>query len=232
MDLEELRQQWQRLDEKFDQTLKLERELLRQTVLPTTQRRINRLVVWPVLDIAFCVGVLLIVGSFLVKHCDVWLLVVCATVVMVAATMLLTASIRQLVYIAEVDWNGTLASIQGSLSRLRISKITQFKWVILSSPLVGFCALIVGLQWLLDRLPVQHFILEKLSPSWVGANVAFGVFCIPFGYAVARFLAKRFHGRGWWQRALDDISGTSLKRAGKELERWTNLDKEVSNLID
>jgi hypothetical protein len=96
------------------------------------------------------------------------------------------------------------------------------------SPLAGFSGLIVGLQWLLDRLPEPHFILEKVDPWWVVANYAFGVLFIPFGYAAIRFVAKRFRTRGWFQRVLDDISGTSIKRAEQELECWAGFDSAGS----
>ncbi len=229
MQLEELQRQWQRLDEKLEQTLKLDSELLRQTVMPPTRRRVNRLAIWPALDIAFCLVVLLLAGSFLGDHWLAWSIVGPATVVIVATTILLIDSIRQLVRVAEVDWCGTVVDIQSSLSRLRITKIRQFKWIILLSPLVGFSGLIVGLQWLLDRLPEPHFILEKVDPWWVVANYAFGVLFLPFGYAAIRFVAKRLRTRGWFQRVLDDISGTSIKRVELELERWASFDRAGSN---
>ena len=68
MQLEEFQRQWQLLDEKLDKTLKLERALLRQTVMPPTRRRVNRLAIWPALDIAFCIVVLLLAGSVLGEH--------------------------------------------------------------------------------------------------------------------------------------------------------------------
>ena len=229
MQLEELQRQWQRLDEKLERTLKLNGELLRLAVMQPARRRVNRLAIWPALDIAFCLAVMLISGSFLGNHWKIWPLVGPASVVIIAAIMLLIDSIRQLNRVSEIDWGGAVVDIQSSLSRFRMAKIRQFKWFILLSPLVGFCGLIVGLQWLLDRLPEPHFILDKLNPWWAAGNYAFGVLFIPFGHAVVRFLAKRFRCRGWWQRALADISGSSMKKTREELERWASLDYKVSN---
>ena len=229
MQLEELQRQWQRLDEKLEQTLKLDGELLRLAVTQPARRRINRLAIWPAVDIAFCLAVLLFAGSFLVNHWTTWSLVGPASIVMIAAIVLLSDSVRQLIRVFGIDWSGTVVDIQSSLSRLQMAKIWQFKWIILLSPLVGFCGLIVGLQWLLDRLPEPHFILDKLNPWWVGGNYVFGLLFIFFGHAVIGFLAKRFRGRGWWQRALADISGSSMKKTREELERWAKLDCKGSN---
>lgn len=232
MELAELQRQWQRLDQKLERTLKLESEMFRLAVTQPARRRINRAAVWPAFDIALCSGVLLFAGSFLHDHWGVWSLVGPAFVVMFAAILLLSDSIRQLIHVSEIDWDGTVVEIQTSLSQLRISTIRQFKWVILLCPLVGFCGLIVGLQWLVDRLPQQHFILDKLNPWWVGANYAFGLLFIPFGHILVRVLARQFGNRGWWQYVLDDISGTTINKARAELERWNTLNDEPSPDID
>lgn len=229
MQFEELQQQWHRLDEKLERTMRTSGELLRLTVTQPARRRMNRSAFWPALDTAFCAAVLLVAGSFIGTHWNTWSLVVPAGVVMMAAIALLSSSVRQLMIVSGIDWSHPVVDIQRALAELRLARIRQFKWIILLSPLVGFCGLIVGLQWLLDRLPEQHFILDKLNPWWVAGNVAFGALFIPFGQAIVAFLARRFGGRGWWQRALADISGASMKKAEEELNRWVSVDDRVLN---
>jgi hypothetical protein len=226
MQFEELQMQWQRLDEKIERTLKLENELLHLAAMQPIRRRVNRLAVWPAIDTALCAGILLFAGNFIAVHWSSPSLIAPVGVLIVAAIALLGDSIRQLIQVSQIDWDGTVVDIQSSLSRVRISKIRQFKWVLLFSPLVGFCGLIVGLQWLLDSLPGRHFILEKLNPWWVVANYAFGVLFIPFGHGIVRFLARRFGNKGGWQRLLDDISGNSMCKAKAELKRWSSLNDE------
>ena len=232
MELEELQEQWQRLDEKFERTLNVESELLRLAVTQPARRRINRLAIWPAIDMVACVGMLILTGFFIAAHWNSLALVAPAGVLMIAAVMQLIDSMLQLQRVSEIDWDGPVVDIQSSLARLRIVKIRQFKWVILLSPLVGFCGLVVGLQWLLDWLPEEHLILDKLNPWWVAANYAFGVLFIPFGHIVIRLLARQFGNRGWWQSVLDGISGTSMTKARAELERWTSLNHEVSKEAD
>src|SRR5262245_44886022 len=111
MQLEELQQQWQRLDEKLERTLTLDRELLRMAMTQRTRRRLNRLAFWPAVDIAFSVAILLLGGSFLGNHWGTWPLVLPATVVMLAAIALLGSSTGQLIRVAEIDWSGTVVDI-------------------------------------------------------------------------------------------------------------------------
>jgi hypothetical protein len=229
MEMAELERQWQRLDEKLERTVAMNAELLRLAVVQPARRRMNRMAFWPALDIAGCIVVMLLAGSFLANYWPDWTLVGPAVGLMAGALLLLIASTRQLIVISETDWSGTVGAMQSSLARLRLLKISQFKWTILLSPLVGFCGLIVGLQLVLDRLPEQHLILDKLNPWWVAANYAFGVLFIPVGQIVVRFLADRFQSHGWWQRALDDLSGTSVKKSLEELGRWGSLDGTAAN---
>jgi hypothetical protein len=231
MQLEQLQEQWQRLDEKLERTVRVQSDLLRLAVMRPARRRIHWMAFWPAFDLACCVVAVIVTGFFLRQHWAAWSLVVPAGIVLAAAVALLIDSMWQLERISRIDWGGTVVDIQQSLSRLRIATIRQFKWVILLCPLVGFCGLVVGSQSLLDRLPQPHFILDKLNPWWAASNYAFGVLFILFGYAIIRFLAKRFGNRGWWQRALDAVSGTAMTQARNELERWSQLGDRVATSL-
>jgi len=227
MHLEELQQQWQRLEQKLDHALALESEMVRQAIMQPAHRRLNRLTIWPMIDLVFCVCVLLAIGTFLSNHWHDWHLAMPAVVVMAGTMALLISSIVLLQRMAQLDWSGPVAEIQGSLEMLRATKIRQFKWIILLSPLVGFCALIVGLHWLFTWLSEGRVnILDKFDPWWIMANYAFGILFVPLGYLLAGVLAKRCHRHRWWQAVLDGISGTSLKAARLDVERWASLQQE------
>ncbi len=233
MQLEELQRQWQRLDQKLDRSLALQTELVRRVVMQPARRRVNRLAIWPAIDVAFCVGGLLLGATFLSDHWRDSRLAVPAGAVTIGVFALLVDSIRQLVRVAALDWGGPVAEIQSSLERLRIAMIRQFKWIILLSPLLGFCGLMIGLHWLFDRLTEGRVhILDKIDPWWIVGNYVFGVLFVPLGYFVAGFLAKRCHNHRWWQATLDGIAGNSLKAAVVDVERWASLRQEASSLGD
>lgn len=223
MELAELQMQWQQLDEKLDRNWQVDRELLRLTFTRSARRSLNRLVVWPAIDIVLSVATFLWMGLFLYHHWTNWGLLGSAGTVLVGAVILLLSSAHQLMCVCQIDWDGAVAEIQRALSRLRIEKIRQFKWVILAAPLVGFCGFVVALQWLLDWLPEAQLVFTKLNPWWVASNYAFGVLFLVFGPAMVRFCGRKCRSYTWWQRAADDISGRSINQARRELERWTGL---------
>ena len=226
MQLEDIQQQWQQLDRKLDRSLALETELLRRVVLQPVKRRVNRLAIWSSLDMMFFVPVQVAVVMFLVDHLKDWRLVIPASVVAVGVALLVADSIRRLERVLKIDWCGPVVEIQSSLERLRVGKIRQFKWIILCAPLVGFCGLIVGLHWLFECLTSGRVnILDKLDSLWIVGNYLFGVLFVPLGYFAASVLAKKCHRYRWWQSVLDGISGTSLKSAVLEVERWESLQR-------
>jgi hypothetical protein len=226
--LEELQQQWRRLDQKLDQSLALQTELVRHALLRPARRRVNWLAVSPAIDLVLSIGVLLLGAAFLSGYWHDTRCAAPAAVIMAAAAAWLVACIRQLDLVAGLDWSGPVADIQSSLEALRVVKIRLFKWVILLSPLLGFCGLVVGLHWLFGWLTGGRVaVVDLLNPWWVAGNYAFGVLFALLGYLVAGVLAKRCRGHRWWQSVLDDISGTSLKEAALDVERWASLRREA-----
>jgi hypothetical protein len=230
MQFEDLQRQWQRLEEKLDRSLALEAELARRVVVEPARRRVNRLALWIAIDVACCVGVLLVGATFLAGEWRDWRFVLPASAVALSALALLVDSILQLDRVTALDWSGPVARIQVSLEQLRVAKIRQFKWIMLLSPLVGFCGLMAGghglLQWLSGG---RANLLDQLDPWWFVGNFAFGVLFVPLGYLAARVLARRCHRNRWWQAVLDDISGKNLNSAALDVERWASLQREPAS---
>jgi hypothetical protein len=137
--------------------------------------------------------------------------------------------ISKLEIIASLDWSGPVADIQRSLAKLRLAGIRQFKWITLLSPLIGFCGLLVGGQWLFEWLTLGRLsVIDKLNVRWVVGNYLFGVVFVPVGYFLACLLARKCHRHQWWQSVLDDISGKSLHTATLEVTRWAELQTDAA----
>lgn len=225
MNLDDLQHQWRQLEQKLDRSLQLETELARRVVLQPARRRVSWLAFWPALDVVLCVGGLLLGGSLIGDHWSNWRLTIPAGAIAGCIVALLINSIWQLNLVAALDWSGPVATIQRSLGLLRLAKVRQFKWIILLSPLLWICGLMVAVQWLDAFAGGQAGIFDKIAPSWIVANVAFGILFIPAGYFVARLLAARCGNSPWWQSVLDGISGTSLKLAAADVAHWADLQR-------
>jgi hypothetical protein len=223
MELEQLQSQWQLLDQKVDQALSIQKTLLRQTHLQSARRHLHLLAFWPVVDLAFAVVVVVASGSCLGDHWSTPAVALPSATLLIAAIAFAIGNICQLVNVGGIIWDGPIGSIQVAMSRLRRARIRQFKWAVLSGPLVWFCAMCVGIQALLGVN-----LIESFDRAWVIANIVFGVLFIPCGGAVARILASHCNQSSWWKGALDGISGRSLAAAQRDLDQWTAFAQESS----
>ncbi len=221
MELDQLQERWSQLDHKLDRSLATNSAVLRQVGLLGTRRRIDRLAVWPAIDLAFGMGVLLVTGSFLGDHWPEPTLFLPALGLMIASVLFVIDNIRQLASASGVAWDGPIADIQLAVSRLRHARIRQFKWIILLSPLLWFCMMSVG-----GELIFGVNVIKTFDPAWVVANIAFGVLFVPAGVMIARVLGRRWQSRPFWRNLLDDISGRNLARAQQELKSWAELGNE------
>jgi len=223
MELAELQERWRQLDQKLDRTLATNSTLLRQIGLQATRRRIDRLAVWPAIDLAFGALVLLVSGSFLGDHWSEPTLGLPALGLMVASVLIVIDNVRQLASASRVAWEGPIVDIQLALSHLRHARIRQFKWIILLSPLLWLCMMTVG-----GELVFGVNVIQTLDRAWVVANIAFALLVVPAGVVIARALGRRWQHHPFWRNLLDDISGRSLATAQQELKHWAELGDEPS----
>jgi hypothetical protein len=221
MELEQLQAQWRLLDQKVEQSLILQTTLLQQFRLQAARRHLNHLAVWPMIDLAFGLVVLLISGSCLGDRWSTPSLAVPAAALMTAAIVFSIGNIRQLAIVRSMAWDGSISGIQVSMSRLRRARIQQLKWVILLSPLVWFAAMCVGGEVLFGG-----DLIRSADRTWVIGNIAFGILFIPGGVMLARIASNRWRKSAFWKNVLDDISGRSLAQAQRELDQWTEFTKE------
>ena len=110
------------------------------------RRHLHLLAFWPVVDLAFAVVVLFVSGSCLGDHWSTPSLALPSAALLIAAIVFVIGNLRQLANVGGIIWDGPIGSIQVAMSRLRRARIQQFKWAVLSGPLVWFCGMCVGGQ--------------------------------------------------------------------------------------
>jgi hypothetical protein len=226
LNIDELQRHWQRLDDKVERSLRIQTKVVHQVALQPIRRRMARHLIWPIIDISFSLLVVLFSGSMIVKHLNQWLLLMMCGMVLFPAIILIIDNLRRVIRVANLNWGASLIEIQQSLLQLQVTQIRQMKWIILLSPLVGFCGFMLTLQWLLDQLSEPQFILEKLNFTWLVANLVFGLLFILVGHQLVRLAGNRFQHREWWQHAVSSLSGKALESSRKELDRWATLSQE------
>jgi hypothetical protein len=224
MQLDELTTRWAALDQKLDKTLALGSELMQRVVVQPAVRRLHWSALWPSIDILFCAVLLYGEGNFLAAYWQDSRALLPAGILLAGTVALLVSSIWHLQRLSEIDWASPVAVIQQKLEQLRVLQIRQFKWIMLLSPLMGFCLLMTAFYWLVAwGSKGQANFFDKINHAWVVANYAVCGLFVPVGLMVCRWLSARFHLHPWWQSFLDGISGKTIQQARTEVNRWASL---------
>lgn len=222
MQLDELQQKWQLLDQKLDSSMQLQSELMLKVTVHAARRQMRWTLVRPAIDMVWSVIVVWFAGYFAYRNWPVVSLILPAGVLLVGALVTLIDYAFEMSLAGQIDWHGTVTEMQRLVERIRILRLRRLKWLLLLSPALGFCLLVVAVQW-----ATGVNVIEQFDRRWVVTNLAFGLVCIPVGWLLIRAAARRWGGQGWWRRMGDDLSGRSLRSARQELERWSELQREL-----
>jgi hypothetical protein len=224
MELEQLERRWQLLDQKLDRTITMHSSLLRRAHLQAARRHVNRLAVWPMIDLVFAAVVVLASGSCLGDYWSSATLAIPTGALMMAGIFFLISNIRQLGDVFGITWDGPIGDIQLAMNRVRLARIRQLKWIILLGPLLWLCMMAVGGELLVGKRMLN--VIASFDRAWLIGNIAFGILFIPVGMLFARMLSQSWQGSSFWKNLVDDVSGRSLVAARLELDRWSDVTNE------
>ena len=163
----------------------------------------------------------ILLGSFLADHHDTARFAIPAVVLDVAAVFTIVASARQLARIGRLDYAAPVVAIQRELAALRTSRLRVNRGLLLLSPLLWTPLAIVAAKGFLGVDLYRAF-----GPTWVAANLAFGLAVIPLAIAITRRVSTRFENSPLLQHLADDIAGQSLASATRQLEDIRRFEEE------
>ena len=205
LDLDAMKQSWMEHDRKLDESIRLNRQLLRGVQLDKARSALGRMrwmlgveaAVWFVIDVWL--------GNFAYVHLGSWQLVGCALACAVYAIGMMAGTIRLMVCAGDIAYGGEVTAIQRQLTEVRMLRIRLTQWGVLAGVMVWAPALVVLCGALLR--------LDGFSPVWIWVNVGFGVMLALLVAWVSRRFGERMKRVGWMQRMMEDLGGSSLKAA-------------------
>jgi hypothetical protein len=221
MELEELKELWNRSNRKLEASSRLNTLLFAQLNLRKADTSLKRLARGITSELVVnLVGVCLL-GWFASDHLREPRFLIPAAMLDVYAIVLAVAGARQLFELRSLDYDEPVVAIQDRLRRLRLARIRATMGTLLFAPLMWVPLLIVATRGFFGI-----DIYAVASPAWLAANVLFGLAVIPIAVVIARvfgpgleratpvrFLADQIAGRGL-AAALDDLA--ALRRFAEE----------------
>jgi hypothetical protein len=218
-DLDEMKEVWTAHDEKLDQSIRLNRELLNSATLSKAQSATQRMS-WALgLEAVIWFVVIVSLGSFISHHVGALRLSLSAAALDIYAIAMLAATIRQIVALRKIDYSRPVTAIQKQLEMLRVLRIRITQRALLGGTVVWAPFLIVAARAFLG--------LDIVNSLWLWVNVAFGLCLIPLAVWLSKVFGERMGRFPFIQRVMNDLAGRNLNAASEFVSRLSGFEAEV-----
>jgi hypothetical protein len=214
MELDDLKEKWAEHDRKLDESLRLNRQLLRDSYTRRAKFALWRLAAMLAAGSIFMLVVVVSLGRFIAQNWSMPRIAWPAIVLDVLAIATLAALNAQIGLALNINYNQPIAVIQKRLETLRKFRIRYIQVIFL----------LATLTW----VPIFIVLTRLFDTAWVVANVAFGLLVLAIGVWVARRYGDRISNSAFGQRLLRDLAGYNLNAASGFLTTLAEFERDHS----
>ncbi|GAB2592267.1 hypothetical protein ISP15_14635 [Dyella jejuensis] len=220
MELDDMKQAWQKLGHRVEQQGSLERQILRDMQLGRLRSRFRPLVSGQLALIALGVALALWGGHFWFMHLHIWQAVACGMAMQVFGILSIIFPARVLVFVYGLDYAAPVVEIQRRIARLRMWRVKVEAPVFgVLGTVIWIPALLMLAQYEMDRSGINLWHSLPGSLFWLGLD---GVMSLAAVVIVYGALIKL----GWRRRLEDSFAGKSVKRAEAALLEIVQFERE------
>jgi hypothetical protein len=214
MELDELKAKWAEHDRKLDESLRLNRRLLRDSYTRRAKFALWRLAAMLAAGSIFMLVVIVFLGRFIAQNWFMPRIAGPAIVLDVLAIATLAALNAQIGLALNINYDQPIAVIQKRLETLRKFRIRYIQAIFLMATLT----------W----VPIFIVLTKLFDTAWIVANVAFGLLVLAIGVWVARRYGERMGNSAVGQRFLRDLAGYNLNAASGFLATLAEFEEDHS----
>ncbi len=222
LDLDQLRQRWQQAHAAAEPSLQLDLDKLRRQLLGRTRSAFASHSRRLLLGLSVQSAMLLWLLNFLHSH---WHDAIYRLFALPIAGLLLAqlgVSVVQWWRLRQLDPAAPALQVRGQLDRLRRRQLLVTRWIILSSVLLWFPAILVLLKGLFGADLIDH-----IHPSVIWVNLLVGLGFLLLGELLLRWLARRYGGSPALHRLLVETAGYSWQRAEQAFDAQLALEQDI-----
>lgn len=223
MELDELKAQWAEHDRKLDQSIRLNRQLLRDTYTRRAKFALWRLAAMLAAGSIFMLVVIVFLGGFIARNWFVQRFVWPAVALDLAAIAALVALNAQIGLALSINYSQPVALIQKRLETLRKFRIRYTQAICFTSALLWAPIFIVVIKVFLGADAYRLF-----GITYILVNVAFGLLVLGIGVWAARHYGDRMSNSAFGKRFLRDLAGYNLNAASGFLATLAEFENDHS----
>jgi hypothetical protein len=176
MELDELKEKWAEHDRKLDQSIRVNRRLLRDTYTRRAKFALWRLAAMLAGGSILMLAVIVFLGAFTARNWEAPRFTIPAILLDLAAIAALAALNAQIGMALRIDYNQPIAVIQKRLETLRMFRIRYIHATLATGALLWMPAFIVAMKGFFGADVYRLF-----ATSWIVTNVAFGLVVLALG---------------------------------------------------
>ena len=220
MELDDLKQTWQRMEHELKKQRRISSELLVERLSSRVEASLRPLFNWQILQIVVGIGLAGLGAQFWIPRMDHTLLLVAGIIVHAYGVALIINGIRVLLRIREIDYGAPVTTLQKRIARLERSYV-------LSGWILGLPWWLLWIPLALVSMTLAGVDISRVSPeSWLPANIVFGV--IGMLLTVVGFhWARRSSRPGLRARVERMASGASIDKAKRLLADVERFEREA-----
>jgi hypothetical protein len=183
MELDELKEKWAEHDRKLDQSIRLNRQLMRDTYTRRAKAALWRLAAMLALGSILMLVVIVSLGAFTARYWSMPKFTIPAILLDVAAIAALAALNAQIGMALKIDYTQPIAAIQKRLETLRLFRVRYIQAILVTAALLWMPLFIVAMKGFFDADVYRLF-----ATAWIVTNVAFGFVVLALGI----WLSKKY----------------------------------------
>jgi hypothetical protein len=216
MELDELKERWAEHDRKLDLSIRLNRQLMRETYTRRAKWALRRLAAMLALGSIAMLVVIVSLGAFTAKNWAMPRFTIPAILLDIAAIAALAALNAQIGMALTVDYTQPIAAIQKRLETLRRFRIRYSQAIVLIMTLTWAPIFIVVMKGFFGV-----DIYRLFGTAWILSNVAFGLVVLVLGLWLFKKYGPRMN-----QEFLKDIAGCNLNAASGFLATLAEFEQD------
>lgn len=218
LDLDEMKIKWAEHDQKLDESIRLNWQLIKATNLSGARSTLQRMTRFLVLEALIWLAIVIALGSFIHGHIATPRFALPGGALDLFAISMLAATISQIVAAQRINYGQPIIAIQKQIESIRVQRIRTTQWGLLAGAVVWAPFAIVTSKVL--------FGISSYNAAWLWANVLFGLALIPLTLWLSKKFRDRMSRSPFIQQLMKDIAGDNLSAAGAFVARLSEFEDE------
>jgi hypothetical protein len=218
MNLDELKAVWNAQNDKLDYSISLNKKLLKTINLDKSKDMMHKIMMWRIVEASVFSLIIVSLWNFIVSNLGFSAPTISAFILNVFAIIGLAGNIGQIALIAQMDFSGSVSTVQRQICTIRSHKLKTVKLTFLSIPFhMAYVFLGFKIFFGLD-------LYEYLNHTMLTFYIVLSLALVPPTIWFYRKLNFRKTNPRWVQWLVEELGGRQLLASAEFLGKIDELD--------